>query len=104
MATTLMCWQVGGCRKLEAASSSYLATLASLVSMGGAIGSAVAGRTHAPLVCTRPYGMCVCVWTSVAHRARVSVSRRLWTLNLRMWPVQTVFVDVCERHCRRLRM
>ena len=57
MATTLMCWQVGGCRKLEAASSSYLATLASLVSMGGAIGSAVAGRTHAPLVCTRPYGM-----------------------------------------------
>ena len=63
------------------------------------------GRESRPhicsLVCTRAYGTCTHVETSVARRAHVSGSRRIWTSGLCMCPVRTVFVIRCERHACR---
>ena len=63
------------------------------------------GRESRPhicsLVCTRAYGTCTHAETSVARRAHVSGSRRIWTSGLCMCPVRTVFVIRCERHACR---
>ena len=45
--STIVFWQAGGCQELQAASSSYLASLAELGCLAGTIAAAGAGRTHA---------------------------------------------------------
>ena len=75
-------------------------------SQAGLDGRGRIGRESRPhicsLVCTRAYGTCTRAETSVARRARVSGSRRIWTSGLRMCRVQAVLVLGCERHACKM--